>query len=188
MSRRLSGLVCLSVLLASAAPHGQAAAKQPARQPAPAPFNFAQGRISFLAPPGFTALTAAEIAKHFPVSPAPGQAVGNAERSATITYDLMADRAPATGLEDARKYFTSGLEQAVPNIKWVSNSVHRIGTRDWAHLEYTTPTVGRELHNIVLVGVYDGHALIFTFNSALMEFPRVEKAFRASMATITAKP
>jgi hypothetical protein len=50
------------------------------------------------------------------------------------------------------------------------NSVHRIGTRDWAHLEYTTPTVGRALHNIVLVGVYDGHALIFTFNSALAEF------------------
>jgi hypothetical protein len=188
MSRRLSGLVWLTVFLASAAPPGHAAATQPARQAAPTPFNFAQGRISFLAPPGFTALTASEIAVHFPVSPAPRQAVGNVGRTATITYDLMADRAPSTGLEDARKYFTTALEQAVPNIKWVSNTVHRIGTRDWALLEYTTPTVGRALHNIVLVGVYDGHALIFTFNSALMEFPRVETAFRSSMATITAKP
>jgi len=190
MSRRLSAVTWLAVVLASAAPHGRADAqtKQAARPPAPVGITFAEGRISFQAPPGFTVLTGADMATKFGAG-APRQAVGNPGRTTIISYDLMTDRANANALEAARKHFTTTIGQALPGLKWVLNTVDKIGTRDWAHLEYTAPA-GEQgvLYQILLIGVYDGRVLMFTFNSPVMEFPRNERAFRTSMATITAKP
>jgi len=176
------------MLLAGTAAYGRVdAGTSQARQATPVPITFAEGRISFQAPPGFTALTAAEMATRFGAG-APRQAVGNPGRTTIISYDLMMDRANATALEAGRKHFTTTIGQALPGLKWVVNTVDRIGTRDWAHLEYTAKGEQGILYQILLIGVYDGRVLMFTFNSPVMEFPRVERAFRTSMATITAKP
>lgn len=148
--------------------------------------TFADGRISFVPPRGFTLLTPAELAAKYPRAGAPRNAVGNARRTTSIAYDLLDQRAPSADLEAARKFFASTYEQMFPKLVWVSNDVRRLGNREWAHLEFTAAAADQELHNIVLVSVYDGRVLLFNFNSTTAEFPSVERALRASMATITA--
>lgn len=160
-------------------------AQQAGRPESAARVRFAGGRISFVPPPGFTLLTPAELTAKYPRAGAPRNAVGNARRTTSIAYDLLDQRAPSADLEAARKFFASTYEQMFPTLRWVSNDVRRIGEREWAHLEFTAAARDQALHNIVLVSVYDGRVLIFNFNSTTAEFPSVERALRASMATIT---
>ena len=65
--------------------------------------TFADGRIRFVAPAGFTPLTTEEIAAEYPPSGL-GHAVGNALRTRTIGYELLSP-APSSNLEEARKFF-----------------------------------------------------------------------------------
>ena len=57
---------------------------------------FADGRITFVAPAGFTPLTGDEMRVKFPSATAPRAAVGNERRTTTIAYDLLDQRVPST--------------------------------------------------------------------------------------------
>ena len=190
MSSRASRQLGLIAVVASAAAlleaHGYG---MPSGQDKSGPrYTFADGRVSFAAPPGFTPLTAEELAQKFPAGSGPRQAVGNARRTTTIAYDLLNQRAPSTDLEAARKTFAGIYERAFPALKWVAREVRRLGDREWAYLEFTAPAADQEIHNIVMVSIYDGRVLMFNFNSTVKEFPSVERALRASIATIAASP
>jgi hypothetical protein len=141
-----------------------------------------------VAPPGFTELTAEELAAKYPRAGAPRRAVGNARRTTSIAYDLLDQRAPSSDLEAARKFFAAQYEQALPALKWVVNEVRQVGSRNWVHLEFTAAAADQDLHNIVLVSVYDGRVLIFNFNSTVVEFPAVDQALRASITSIATTP
>jgi hypothetical protein len=160
---------------------------QPTVRQERARFTFADGGVSFLAPPGFTALTPEEIAVVFPRQGAPRHAVGNARRTSTIAYDLLDQKAPSNNLDELRQALMKNFVQ-LPKIKWVANEVRRIGNRDWAYLEFTALLTDRGVHNIVLLSVHNRRLLLFNFNSNVVEFPRLERALRASMATISTTP
>ena len=159
----------------------------PARPERASRFTLADGRIGFTAPPGFTALTAQEIALKYRRPGPPRNAVANAQRTSTIAYELLDGRA-SSDLEAGRKAITADVERGLKNVKWVVNEVHRLGTRDWIQLELTESSTGMELHHILLASVYDGHILRFTYTAPAIEFPGLERAFRASMATIATTP
>jgi hypothetical protein len=150
------------------------------------PLTLAEGRIRFVPPAGFTPLTAGEIAAKYPSSGL-SHAVGNARRTTTIGYDLLTMQAPTGDLEEARKAFAASYE-TLPTLKWVVNRVGRVGRRDWVELEFTVIKNKQLAHNIALVSVYDGRILLFSFNSTATEFPDVERALRASIATIATTP
>jgi hypothetical protein len=150
--------------------------------------TFADGRIAFVPPSGFTALTAKDLAAKYPRANPPRAAVGNAQRTTTIAYDLLDQRAPSTDLEAGRKYFAANYEQMLPGLKWVANDVHQVGGRAFVYLEFTASAADQHIHNIVLISIYDGRVLMFNFNSTEAEFPAVERALRASIATITTRP
>jgi hypothetical protein len=76
----------------------------------------------------------------------------------------------------------------LPKLQFVANDVRRVGARDFAYLEFTAAAADQDIHNIVLLSVFDGRLLMFNFNSTVVEFPSVEKALRASIASITTKP
>src|SRR5580765_1986020 len=94
-------------------------------------FTLANGGVSFVAPAGFTALSASELATKFPRTRPPRHAVGNASRRTTIAYDLADGSAPPD-IESGRKVLVESLEQQLPDLKWFSNRVNRVGQRDWA--------------------------------------------------------
>jgi len=190
MTHRLLRQALLTVVIASASGLVAPAGAQPPKSGQPsraARFTFADGRISFMAPPGFTALTAEELAVKYPNAQAPRQAVGNERVTTSIAYDLLEHRALPTELEALRLQLLQGFAQ-LPKLKWVASDVRPIAGRDWAYVEFTAATADQDIHNIVLLSVYDGRVLLFNFNSTVVEFPRVERALRASMATISTKP
>lgn len=150
-------------------------------------YTFADGRISFVGPPGFTVLTAAELSAKYPNAGAPRNALGNTRRTTSIAYDLLDQRSPSADLDALRRALMGSFAQ-LPDLKWVASDVRRVGSRDWAYIEFTAAAADQPLHNIVLTSVYDGRVLMFNFNSTVAEFPRVEQALRASMATISSKP
>ena len=150
--------------------------------------TFGDGRITFVAPRGFTEFTAEELAAKYPRPGAPRRAVGNARRTTSIAYDLLDTRAPTNDLDEARKVFVEIYKKTFPTLKWVATDVRSIAGRTWAYLEFTAPAVDQELHNIVLVSVHAGRVLMFNFNSTGAEFPRVEQALRTSMNTIKTTP
>jgi hypothetical protein len=149
-------------------------------------FTFAAGRISFIAPPGFTPLTAEELRVKFPAAGAPRNAVGNERRTTTIAYDLLDQRAPSNDLEGARTMLVNAYEQSLRGLDWVATDVRRIGPREWAYLEFVASAADQDIHNLVLLSVYDGRVLLFNFNSTVAEFPEVEDALLASIASIAA--
>jgi hypothetical protein len=71
--------------------------------PAGGRVSFADDRISFVAPGGFTAFSPEEMARKFPSANAPRNAVGNEKRTTAIAYDLLQQRAPSNDLAAARK-------------------------------------------------------------------------------------
>jgi hypothetical protein len=159
-----------------------ASAQQPVK-----PVSFAEGRISFFPPPGFTSLTADEIAVKFPRAGAPRLVVGNARRTTTIAYDVLDATARDFELDLIRQQLAASFEGALPTLKWVVNGLRRMNNRGWAHLEFTAPAADQDLHNIVLASVYDGHVVIFNFNSTVAEFPRVEQGLRDAISSIVMK-
>jgi hypothetical protein len=150
-------------------------------------FILADGRIRFAAPAGFTALSSSELATKFPRTRAPRHAVGNNSRTTTIAYDLSDEPAGSTDLESGRKVMAESFEQQVPDLKWLLNTVDRVGERDWVHLEFTAPVLDGPIHCIMLMSVFDARILIFNFNSTEKEFPTVRRALHASMASISVK-
>jgi hypothetical protein len=78
--------------------------------------------------------------------------------------------------------------EQLPKIKWVASEVRRIGNRDWAYLEFTAAGADQDIHNIMILSVHDSRPLLFNFNSTVVEFPRVERVLRVSMATISTTP
>jgi len=168
-------------------PADAAEPRQPERQPHADRYTFADGHISFVAPPGFNALPADWLAFKYPRAGAPRQAVGNATLTTSIAYDLFEQRAPSQDLDALRRAVQENYAQ-LPNLRWVASDVRRVGDRDWAYMEFTAAASDEDIHNIVLLSVYDGRLLIFNFNSTVVEFPRVDRALRASMATIKITP
>jgi hypothetical protein len=167
--------------------HRGAEAQQTAPTTGAGRLTFAAGSVSFVPPQGFTALTADEISVKYPRGGAPRQAVSNARGTTSIAYDLQELRAPSNDLEALRKELLQGVAQ-MPKIKYVASDVRRIGSRDWAYAEFTMAADDLDIHNIVLLSVHEGRILLFNFNSTVKEFPSVERALRASMATITTTP
>jgi len=149
-------------------------------------FTLAEGRVSFLAPPDFTALTAAELVAKYRRPDPSRRVVANAKRTTTIRYEMGLE-APSSDMEEGRKALAAGYEQ-LGKLKWVVNKVSRIRGREWMQFEFTASPTGVEFHNIVQVSIYEGHLLIFTCASPSTDFPSFEQALRASMATITITP
>jgi hypothetical protein len=155
---------------------------------AAARITFGNGQLSFVAPPGFTQLTAQEIAQKFNRGNPPRNVLGNARRTTTIAYDLLDQRAPSTDLEAARKTFVGIYEQTFRGLKWVASDRRPVGALQTAYFEFTAPAADQDIHNVVLVSVFAGRVLMFNFNSTAIEFPQVEPSLRKSMASIAIAP
>jgi hypothetical protein len=164
-----------------------AAGRQSASPKSANRFTLADGHVSFVAPPEFTALTPAEIAAKYRRPDPTRRVVGNAGRTTTIRYEMGLE-VPTTDMQEGRKALAEGYEQQLAKLKWMVNKVSRIGGREWMQFEFTASPTAVEFHNIVQVAIYNGHLLIFTCATPSTEFPSVERALRASMATITVTP
>ena len=150
--------------------------------------TFAEGTVSFVAPPGFTPLTSAELTKHFPRYGGVAHAVGDPTRRSTIAYELDQDSRPTNDLEAGRTFFTDSANQDFHNPKWIANEIRRIGMRDWVVLEFVESVSPTPMRQIVMFSVHRERVLLFNFRAPVTDFPGVEQQLRAAMASVVVRP
>ena len=115
--------------------------------------EFAGGRVSFVAPAGFTALTPKEIAIKFPRPAPPKAVVGSPSRTTTIAYDYLEPPFTVKDLEPARKLFTNQFDSMFYKLKWIANDVRRMGDRDFVYFEFTEASFDIEFRHMMLLTV-----------------------------------
>ena len=154
---------------------------------AAATFAIAEAGMSFEAPDGFTALTAAEIDAKYPSKRGPNFVVGNARRTTTIAFDLKDHALPPDRLDDVKAAFEQLFDRIVPGIEWKDRKLIQLQGQTWIYLEMTSRAVDTDIHNLMLVTPRRGRMLVLNFNSTRGEFPTVEAALRKSLDSITLK-
>jgi len=143
--------------------------------------------ISFAPPPGFTALTADEIAAKYVRGRPPRFVVGNKSRGTTVAYDFRPHAIPDAELERAMASFEQVFERLIAGIDWKKREVITLAGQRWILLEMSSTAIDTDIHNILLVTPHDGQLAMLNFNSTKQQFPALEAALRQSIASIQVK-
>ena len=109
--------------------------------------------------------------------------MGNETASTTVAYDLKPDVIPQDKLGEVQKTFTQLFGRMIPGLEWKKNKIIEHSGRKWLFMEMTSTAIDTDIYNIMMTG-YDSRMLIFNFNSTKEDFPKFEKALRASLASI----
>jgi hypothetical protein len=154
--------------------------------------NLEKGAITFDVPTGFTSLTAKEIQIKFPPTNPPRFVVGNKDRTVTIACGLPNPGMPPGTLVDAdlpgaQKEFYQAFGSRVPGIKWIKNEITDINGKKWIFLEFTSNAIDRDIHNMMLVTIFRGRALVVNFNSSKSEFQKVGAELKGCIQTLIVK-
>ena len=150
--------------------------------------TFDGGSVSFVVPDDFTELTTEEITAKYPAANAPKNVVGNKGRTTSIAYQLQEQKVKLSNLPDVKKAFTQVFDRVIPGIQWKQNALVDFAGQKWLLMEMTSQAIDQDIHNIVLITSHKGKMLMFNFNSTKTEFPKVQKALRDSIKSITLKP
>lgn len=153
-----------------------------------ATFSLPEAGVSFQAPNGFTKLSAQEIAIKYPASRAPSFVVGDSRRTTSIAFDLKPRALPADRLLEAKAAFESLFDRIIPGIEWQQKKLIEMQGQQWIYLEMTSRAVDTDIHNIMLITSRYGKLLMFNFNSTKEDFPRMERALRRSIRSISFQP
>jgi hypothetical protein len=140
--------------------------------------------VTFSSPNGFTSLSQQELDIKFPSKNAPAQAVGNEHRSTTIAYELKTATLSPDALQSTLESMSQTLSRLVPGHAWIDKKLTTIGGREWVYLEFTSNAIDTSIHNIILLTSWQGHMLIFNFNSTASDFEQIEQALRSSIQSI----
>jgi hypothetical protein len=160
---------------------------------AAAPFALADGAsvpgtdISFLPPDGFTPLTQEELDIKFPSKNAPKFAYGNERRTTTVAYDVKAVALTAEALRAGFETIGESVARVTPGAVWVEKKMLTLAGIEWAYFELTSNAVDADIHNIILMGPWEGKLVVFNFNATKADFEELEPTLRASMNSIAIK-
>ena len=140
--------------------------------------------ISFTPPVGFTPLTQEELDIKFPNKSGPKFAYGNERRTTTIAYDVKPVAVTADTLRNGLEPIGESMARVIPGIVWVEKKMVSLAGLDWAYFEMTSNALDADIHNIILMGAWQGKMVVFNFNATKADFTKLEPALRASMKSI----
>lgn len=173
----LSGLVAACVLAAS---FSSDAAAQAGR------LTFANGKAAFVPPPGFKTLTADQQKQLLPTADDRMTVIGDVARGSTISYAFVDVKLTRAQMDRFRLYMTEHYTNTNPALKWVVNKLDKVGGRDGYRMEFSDD---REMYHVTVLGhVDDDHAVMMGYNVPIKEWPKLEPAIRASVATLQITP
>lgn len=146
--------------------------------------------LTFTAPAGFSPLTKNEIALVYQTRRPPKFAVGNAERTTTIAYDLYDTAIRVDQLKEAKPAIEAQLAQTGSRFTWKRRDLITLEGQKWISFEYTFHGSDGEggdveFHDIIMMTSRHNRLLRLSFNSTQEEFPAVEKALRKTIQSIT---
>jgi hypothetical protein len=140
--------------------------------------------ISFTPPAGFTPLTQEELDIKFPSKNGPKFALGNERRTTTVAYDVKDVPMTVDTLKTNLEPIGESMARVIPGAVWVDKKMVRLAGLDWAYFEMTSNALDADIHNIILMGPWQGKMIVFNFNATKADFATLESALRASMESI----
>ena len=106
----------------------------------------------------------------------------------TIAYQLKAHPVKESDLPEVQKAFAQIFDRVIPGIEWKQNALVELVGQKWLFMEMTSRAIDQDIYNIMLITSHKGEMLMFNFNSTKKDFPKMEKALRDSIKSITLKP
>lgn len=171
---------------ASASP--QAKETAPSKEAAPSEAGrvyFEANRISFVPPPGFTAMTAQEIALKFPRGANPPKYVyANDRRSVAIAVTLSQAALTPEQLPELKQQMESFLEKGLPGLKWIDRGFVEIHGVRWVKLEAKSKAIDTDIRNDMYFTSFGGKMLGFNFNSTVEMDSKARSALLKSRDSI----
>lgn len=145
-------------------------------------------QISFVPPPGFTAMTAQEIALKFPRGANPPKYVyANDRRSVAIAVTLSQASLTPEQLPELKQQMESFLEKGLPGLKWLDRGFVDINGVRWVKLEAKSKAIDTDIRNDMYFTSFNGKMLGFNFNSTVEMDTKARNALLKSRDSITLK-
>jgi len=146
--------------------------------------SMADGRVSFVPPDGFRAMTEAEIKLKYPRSNAPQYVYSNEPMNVSIAITFSPQAVTLEGLPQLKAAMEQALPRLVPGLNWLTREIVEINGRPWVHFEMTSFAVDTDIHNEMYMTAFDGKMLGFNFNSTVAQYDRYKDALKRSRDTI----
>jgi len=144
----------------------------------------ADGRVSFVPPAGFRAMTEAEIKLKFQRGNAPQYVSSNEQMNVTIAITFSAQPLTPEGLPQLKAAMEQALPGVIPGLNWVTREIVEMNGRPWVHLEMTSFGIDTDIHNEIYLTAFAGKMLGFNFNSTVAQHDRYKDALKQSRDTI----
>lgn len=143
-------------------------------------------RVSFVPPPGFTAMTPEEIAFKFPRGAnQPQHVYANKRRTVSVAITFSQAQISPEQLPELKNFLPKFLELAVPGIKWITQDFTVINKVRWIQLEFISKAIDTNIHNDAYFTSFDGKMLGFNFNSTVEQYDALSAELRKSRDSIT---
>jgi hypothetical protein len=142
--------------------------------------------LTFELPPGFTQMTAEEIATKFPKGGNPPKfAYGNGKRTVAIAVTFSPVQVSDEQLPKLKMVLQEQLKQAMPDAKWLKQEMTAINGKPWVHFSMVTQAVDTEIHNDMYLTSFKGKMLGFNFNSTVAEYDKAKSELGKMRDSIT---
>lgn len=148
---------------------------------------FANDRVSFVPPPGFTPMTEQEIALKFPGNNRPQHVYANDRRSVAVAITFSNANLTPEQLPELKAVMEEFLQKAKPDLKWVERDLITLNGIRWVKLESTTKAIDTDIHNDMYFTSFDGKMLGFNFNSTVEMYDKAKADLQKSRDSITIK-
>lgn len=143
-------------------------------------------RVSFVPPPGFTAMTPEEIAFKFPSGANQPQYVyANKRRTVSVAITFSQAQVSPDQLPELKNFLPKFLEQVRPGIEWITQDFTVINKVRWIQLEFISRAIDTNIHNDAYFTSFDGKMLGFNFNSTVEQYSAVSAELSKSRNSIT---
>lgn len=148
------------------------------------------GRISFVLPEGFKAMSKEDIAFKFGrngAAYAPAFAYSNERQNVSVAVTFGGSGFRAEQLDELKKFLESHLERSIPVVEWIERELITRDGRRWIHLHLKAEAVDTDIVNDIYGTLFDGQLLMFNFNSTVAQYEKHKESLRRSAQTITVK-
>jgi hypothetical protein len=174
--------VLLFIMLSGAQAYAQATEER---------VQFKDGRVSFVLPAGFKAMSKEDINLKFGrngAAYAPDFAYSANERhNVAVAFGAKGSGLPPIALEELKKMMEKQLESSIPGLEWIEREIVTLNGTRWIRLHLKSPAVDTGVINDMYFTTFDGQLLLFNFNSTIAQYEKYKESLRKSAETITVK-
>lgn len=167
-----------------------ATAQQAQKQASPR-VRLVNGRVSFVPPAGFKAMSKEDIALKFGrngAAHAPDVVYSNERQNVSVAVRFAPSRLAPEQLDEFQKVMETTLERSIPKLEWLAREQLTLNGVRWIHFSLKSAAIDTGVYNEMYFTPFDDKVLIFNFNSTVGEYEKYGESLKQSAQTIIVKP